>query len=150
MSDDPATRPDEDALTIPSAWKRQIHPRRGGTPGPKIKLGAGARKAMRACLANGRGEVERAIADPRTDPDLVAPTRSYLDGTLDPLGAAVAAVVSAGIDAWSDDIRFVDGWTFTHGVAFAACAFTEMATLYARFERTSGRVASRSPSSSPG
>ncbi|MFI0356985.1 DUF4132 domain-containing protein [Actinomadura sp. 9N407] len=124
---------DENTLVIPSAWKRQVHPRRGGMPGPKIKLDAESEQIAAACLEENREKIEHFLAAPGTDPSLIAPARAYLSGEPDALGAAVTAVLAAEQRAWSGAVPFADAWTFTHGVGWAACAVVEMAVLHPHY-----------------
>ncbi|MEW2352323.1 DUF4132 domain-containing protein [Spirillospora sp. NPDC029432] len=131
--------PAEDVLTIPPGWRRGIHPRHGGIAGPRIALGAAAAEPPARALDEARADVERLLADPATAPALVAAARAHLDGTPDPLGAAVLARITGG---WAgSSVRsheFVDAWAFEHGAAFAARAFTEWCALEAAWEQPRG------------
>nr|BFE28201.1 hypothetical protein GCM10010200_004520 [Actinomadura rugatobispora] len=139
MNDHLPSLPDEDDLVIPSGWRRRIHPRRGGAPGPKITLDGGAAKTVAAFLEEARDDIDRVLGAPGTDPALAAATRAHLGGDPDPRGAAVVALIALGTTGWArlgED--HVDAWTFAHGVVFAACALAEMAALDVKIVQAPG------------
>ncbi|WP_433469761.1 DUF4132 domain-containing protein [Spirillospora sp. CA-128828] len=115
---------DEDTLVIPAAWRRRVHPRRGGTPGTAVKLDPGAADELRAKIEEQAADIEGVLANPQSDPGLVAAARRYLGGQADPLGAAVAGQIAIRKDPWQDDphSRLVDAWCAERGAAFAAAA----------------------------
>ncbi|WP_329521982.1 DUF4132 domain-containing protein [Spirillospora sp. NBC_01491] len=134
MSDQlsPLVLPDEDTLVIPSVWRRRLHPRRGGVFVPKVRLAAGAGETLRALSEEVRDDAVRFAAHPGSDPGLAEGTRAHLGGDADARGAAVVAALAvkrARSHTADCHIRFVDGWTAVHGLAFAACAFTELCDL---------------------
>ncbi|MEO3823258.1 DUF4132 domain-containing protein [Actinomadura sp. B10D3] len=114
---------DEDALEIPRSWKRHLHPRRGGHPGPKITV-AGVREDE--LLAPYAAEIETALGHRATDPALAAAAREHLAGGADPLGAAVIAAIPESVYRNGEmAVRFLDAWITTYGPAFAVHAFVE-------------------------
>ncbi|GAA2070666.1 hypothetical protein [Actinomadura alba] len=132
MVDQLAPLSDENTLVIPKGWRRRLHPRRGGVPGPKITIGGAAGEALRSLEEDGRAEAEHLIADPGCDRELAESTRRHLAGDADPRGAALLAAVMIGrsrIATSEEHERFVDGWVAVHGPAFAACAFTELCDI---------------------
>jgi hypothetical protein len=119
---------DEHTLVIPDAWRRVMHPRRGGVlpPGP-------APEPVITSLLDtpeGRKELERVLTGGGSDGELVERGLAYLGGAADPLGAAVAAVLAVP-DHLAENAfgRIVEGWAAGPGVAFAACAFAEMSGI---------------------
>ncbi|MBE1537246.1 DUF4132 domain-containing protein [Actinomadura algeriensis] len=128
MSDLPPALPDEDVLILPDEWRRSLHPRRGGVPGPEVKVDPKAPGAAARLLARGDGVVEAMLGD---DPaaEVADAVRRHLDGTPDAVGAAVIAALAmrAHEDARSPVWRtFVDAWTVEHGPGFAGCALLEL------------------------
>ncbi|MDA2814760.1 hypothetical protein O4J56_29215 [Nocardiopsis sp. RSe5-2] len=123
MSDHNPPSVDEDVLVMPPSWKRHLHPRRGGRPGPKAEAAGPSEPELRAPYA---GRIEQALSHHRTDPALAAAARAHLDGRATPLGAAAVAAVPES-ELYSGDIttRFVDAWTTTYGLRFAVHAFLE-------------------------
>ncbi|WP_344906753.1 DUF4132 domain-containing protein [Actinomadura meridiana] len=128
--------PDEDVPTIPEAWRRTLHARRGGAPGPAITVDARAPETVRALVAETGGAVESLLEDTYGDRELAAAARRYLDGGDDPVGAgAVAAATAHGLrhqpqggPARGEEAHraFVDAWVTERGIAFAACALVEL------------------------
>ncbi|MFG1998031.1 DUF4132 domain-containing protein [Spirillospora sp. NPDC048911] len=114
---------DEDTLVVPPAWRRRLHPRRGGTP-VAVTLDAGAGAALRSRIGDQASEIEELLANARSDPGLVAAGRRYLAGEDDPLGAAVIGQIVIRRDDWRDDPYpwLVDAWCAERGPAFAAAA----------------------------
>ncbi|TDD64968.1 hypothetical protein E1293_40880 [Actinomadura darangshiensis] len=114
---------DEDVLEIPRSWKRHLHPRRGGHPGPKITV-AGLSEAE--LLAPYSDDVEKALGHRWTEPDLAEAARRHLAGGADPRGAAVLAVIPESAYRGGEmSVRFVDAWITTYGLTFAVHAFVE-------------------------
>jgi hypothetical protein len=125
--------PDEDVLTIPDSWRRSLHPRRGGAPGPKIKVDAAAPDAVRDFIGQAGGTVEALREGGAGDPALTEAARRHLDGEADPHGAAVVAAVTTmrarryGPQNQEKVHRaFIDAWIIEHGLPFAACALVEL------------------------
>ncbi|SNS46911.1 protein of unknown function [Actinomadura meyerae] len=128
MEDQP---PGEDVLTLPEPWRRAVHARRGGTPGPKIKTDPAAPAAVRDLVERTGGAVEALRAGGAGDPALAEAARRHLDGAPDPVGAAAVAAVTvlgAGGANARDAIHraYVDAWLAEHGIAFTACALVEL------------------------
>lgn len=120
-----ATR--EDVLELPRAWRRHLHPRRGGWPAQRVTVAAPDEAELRAEHAKA---VEAALAHPATDPALAAAGRRHLAGDVSPLGAAVvAAVPESEVHSGEATVRFVDAWVTTYGLPFAAHAFVERCDL---------------------
>ncbi|GAA2407582.1 hypothetical protein GCM10010191_14910 [Actinomadura vinacea] len=120
--------PDEDVLTLPDRLLADLHPRRGGTPGPPVEIEEGAAGRI-ARLVERKGErIEEVLGDSRSDPALVDRARRHLGGGPDPCGAAVVALIvcSKRDDANEAERRFAHGWVEEHGPAFAACALAEI------------------------
>ncbi|TDD94785.1 DUF4132 domain-containing protein [Actinomadura rubrisoli] len=130
MDDQLSPLPDEDALTLPDAWRRSLHARRGGAPGPKIKVDAAAPRAARSLIEETGGAVASLLRGEHGDLELTGAARRYLDGADDPAGAAaVAAVTEMGVgQRRREEVNrtFVDSWVVEHGIAFAACALVEL------------------------
>ncbi|MGI5208816.1 DUF4132 domain-containing protein [Spirillospora sp. CA-108201] len=127
--------PGEDDLVIPDAWRRSLHARRGGAPGPKIKVNGSAARAVRDFVEGGRGVVEALLEGGAGEPELAEAARRHLDGQADPAGAAaVAAAASMGVGGHQQDKvyrAYVDAWVGEHGLAFAACALVELSRMKA-------------------
>ncbi|GIG45230.1 DUF4132 domain-containing protein [Dactylosporangium siamense] len=113
---------DEDLLVFSAAWRKVFIPRRGGAPGPALKLDRAAGPALLEAAAPA---IEARLAHPDSDPGLVAAARAYL---ADPLtgpaagAGAVTQVVSFHL-GWVDLARLAglaDLWIATRGVVFAA------------------------------
>ena len=108
---------------MPKSWKRHLHPRRGGLPGPKIKLTGPGEEELRSRYA---AEIEKVLAKRPMDPALTAAAQEHLTGETSTLGAAVVAAIpdllfhSEGIA-----IRFLDAWVTTYGLRFATHAFLD-------------------------
>ncbi|WP_051712745.1 DUF4132 domain-containing protein [Spirillospora albida] len=124
---------DEDTLTIPREWRRHLHARRGGTPGPGIRVGAPAVRAVREMLDGIGGAFEALVAGRAGDPALAEAARLHLEGDPGPVGAAAVATVAAGTVGRDRRARthraFVDAWAAEHGAGFAACAVVELSTM---------------------
>ncbi|XVQ08388.1 DUF4132 domain-containing protein [Spirillospora sp. CA-255316] len=126
----------EDALHFPEGWRRHLHPRRGGEPGPQVKLAKGAPKKARAWIEQA-GTAFEALEGEYGDPDLAGRARRHLAGDPDPAGAVVVALVTGmeiarhgtGIGHPEVFRTFVDAWAIEHGPAFAACAIVEFASI---------------------
>ncbi|KAB2382714.1 DUF4132 domain-containing protein [Actinomadura montaniterrae] len=115
--------PDEDVLEVPRSWRRHLHPRRGGHPGPKTEI-SGTPEAE--IVAPYTAAIETALSHARTDPALAAAAREHLAGKADPLGAAVVAVVpESETHSGEATVRFLDAWITTYGLPFAVRAFVE-------------------------
>ncbi|GAA2459524.1 hypothetical protein GCM10010191_94760 [Actinomadura vinacea] len=126
---------DEDALAFPEGWRRHLHPRRGGAPGPQIKVAKGAPDKARAYVEQTGDALEALLAGRHGDQDLTERARRYLAGEADPAGAVVVALVtgmeqaSIGVGVPELFRTFADAWFLEHGPAFAACAVVEFASV---------------------
>ncbi|MEV6984166.1 DUF4132 domain-containing protein [Sphaerisporangium sp. NPDC051017] len=124
---------DEDRLTMPTAWLRGLHPRRGGVKVAVKRLDAGAPKELAARLDERRQLILDSLAKCR-DPEIASAGAAYLAGepTATPLGAAVVAEVVAGTQPWGEGTLlplFAEVWLVERGLVFAAVAATELASL---------------------
>ncbi|MBO2463378.1 DUF4132 domain-containing protein [Actinomadura violacea] len=114
---------DEDVLEIPRTWKRHLHPRHGGHPGPKTKVAGVSEGDVLASYAD---DIEVALSHEKADPALAAAARGHLSGDADPLGAAVlATILGPEIHSGGAAVMFADVWITTHGLPFALRAFVE-------------------------
>ncbi|MFC9975111.1 DUF4132 domain-containing protein [Spirillospora sp. NPDC127200] len=119
----------EDALVLAPAWRRKLHPRRGGLPVPAPEPDAGAVEALRKRRAGAVPEIEKIIGRARSDAGLAGRTRAYLRGEPDPEGAVAAARIflegrlqSGWQELWEPS-ALVDLWAAEHGLEFAVHAF---------------------------
>lgn len=123
------TTPGEDVLAIPAAWRRHLHPRRGGAPGPAVRADAAAE--VPGLLDAAAGALESLLAGRHGDPSRTDAARRHLHGTPDAMGAAaVAAVTATAVQGrrQPEDVHraFAEHWAAEHGPAFAACAVLEL------------------------
>ncbi|MFB4295397.1 DUF4132 domain-containing protein [Actinomadura sp. NTSP31] len=134
--------PGEDALVLPEAWRRALHPRRGGAPGPRAKVGGSAAGTAQAYLKRAVRTVDPFLEGRHGDPVLVEAARRHLGGDPDPRGAAaVAAVTVAGVGPYyrrEVHEAFADGWVAEHGLGFAAGALVELSRTRASYLRRPG------------
>lgn len=119
----PVVRPEETVFTLPEEWKRNLRPRRGGTP---VRVEAPDPEAP-ARLAEWRrrfaAEADRALGAERSDAALVDAARAHDAGSTGPLGAAVLAAL---LPQAADRRTVADAWTLAHGLPFAAAAAVEL------------------------
>ncbi|MDL4773913.1 DUF4132 domain-containing protein [Actinomadura xylanilytica] len=92
MSDERPPARDEDVLVLPSELRRRLHPRRGGHPGPAIKIDKTAAEWLLEQREHVPDPASR-IATGASDPDWAAGARRYLAGEADPVGAAAVALI---------------------------------------------------------
>ncbi|MEU6883311.1 DUF4132 domain-containing protein [Streptomyces sp. NPDC046712] len=119
-----AAVPDEDTFVLPTAWKRNLYPRRGGVRRTVPAIDADASEQLRLWLARDADAIERALDAPRSDPGLVEAARAHQDGTPSAVGAAVLARM---VGAQGDGYAVVaDAWVAEFGLPFAACAAVEL------------------------
>ncbi|MBN6057390.1 DUF4132 domain-containing protein, partial [Nonomuraea sp. RK-328] len=135
---------DEDLLTMPAAWLRGLHPRRGGARVAVKQPDAGAPGQLAERLDERRQEILDSLARCR-DQELASAGAAYLAGepTATPLGAAVVAEVVAASLPWDDQALlplFAEAWLAERGPVFAAVAVTEMASLDFAFHERTWRV----------
>ncbi|WP_405977151.1 DUF4132 domain-containing protein [Streptomyces sp. NBC_00158] len=113
----------EDVFVLPEAWKRNLHPRRGGIPVEVPSADAEAPGRLREWLAADAETVERALAAPKSDPELVGAARAHQSGSRSPLGAAVLAEALPARVGGAEAIA--DAWAGAYGLPFAARAAVE-------------------------
>ncbi|WP_141585844.1 DUF4132 domain-containing protein [Actinomadura sp. WMMA1423] len=115
-----------ETVEIPVEWREHIHPRRGGVPGPRVVPDEDAARSARELLREARPIAEEMLEHERTDPELGRAARAWLDGEADPAGAAAVAAVAVKYLEGTHGPAFLDAWVLDHGLAFAACAVTEL------------------------
>ncbi|MCX4820482.1 DUF4132 domain-containing protein [Streptomyces sp. NBC_01142] len=144
--------PDEDTFTLPTAWRRRVHPRRGGirrSPGTAIE-DAAEKTGLR--VKEEAEWIEEFLLSPKTAPQLAEAARAQLGGDANPVGAAVLAALT-GIyplpaDAWADT------WVSSYGLPFAAAAVVELFELDVHYlqrgqDRTDPWIGELGPSAPP-
>ena len=124
---------DEDRLTLPPAWLRALHPRRGGAKVSVQRPDAGAPEKLAAELDKRRKVLADMVAK-CPDPELASAGAAYLAGDPagTPLGAAVVAEAVAVSLSWAEREMlslFAETWLTERGLVFAAVAVTELASL---------------------
>ncbi|MEN3540302.1 DUF4132 domain-containing protein [Microbispora sp. ZYX-F-249] len=140
----PATSPagtdsvaDEDRLTMPPAWLRALHPRRGGAKVTVKKPDARAPEKLAALLDEHRKQLIDVLTK-CSDPEIASAGTAYLAGEPDapPLGAAVVAAIVGASWPSSEEMSlplFAEAWLVERGLTFAAVAATELASLHFNF-----------------
>ncbi|GAA1556559.1 hypothetical protein GCM10009678_44510 [Actinomadura kijaniata] len=118
-----------ETVDIPVEWREHIHPRRGGVAGPRVVLDEDAARRAREQEREARPIAAEMAGHERTDPELAKAVRAWLDGEPDPVGAAVVAAVAVKYLPGTDGAAFLDAWVLDHGLAFAARAVTETASV---------------------
>ncbi|MDL4821157.1 DUF4132 domain-containing protein [Actinomadura opuntiae] len=130
-------RPDENALVMPDAWLRRLHPRRDRPRAwPEVRADRKAAARARELMDGVRSGVEEVLALPGTPPEVAGAARAYLGGEAEPVGAAAVALVTAplhGQHGYGQPNSYVDAWIQEHGLPFAACAYVALAGLWADF-----------------
>ena len=109
----PAESPDEDALVIPASWRRVIHTRRGGLPGPVVKLQPGRWEEDGTVFVHADERVRISRDDIKAQ-----------DGRYGGSTPQEAATLALRVMARPGDrlLVFVDTWVRERGIAFAAAA----------------------------
>ncbi|MGW5344018.1 DUF4132 domain-containing protein [Streptomyces sp. NPDC004050] len=128
-------RVDEDAFELPEDWKRNVIPRRGSVFRPDTAAPAAPARAD-AWIEQEAEQIAQVLDFPQSDPGLVAAARAHLDGTPDPLGAAVLAHLVRVGNGHSKRELFVDAWAVRHGLPFAARAAVEFGQIRAGWHTT--------------
>jgi predicted DNA-binding WGR domain protein len=110
---EPVAAPDEDTMVIPASWRRLVHPRRGGVPGPAVKLQPGTWEDDGAVFAYVDGRVDVPRGETKVQDG------QYCGATPEQ-AAALAVRILPRYDhkLWV----FVDTWVKDRGIAFAAAA----------------------------
>lgn len=124
--------PEEDTFTIPTPWRRFVHPRRDGVPGPALKVD---RAAAWRLVDEVRARLEDILVASLPDDDIGAEALTYLEsvgaeGT--PRGAAaIATAVQRFLtegEGWrrgGELAAFADTWVVDRGLDFAVRAAAE-------------------------
>ncbi|WP_327044170.1 DUF4132 domain-containing protein [Microbispora sp. NBC_01189] len=122
---------DEDRLTMPAAWLRALHPRRGGVKVTVKRPDPGAPGELAARVDGQRQLIRDSLAE-CSDPEIAAAGAAHLAGEPSPLGAAVVAQMVAASLPWNERTSlalFAEAWLAERGPVFAATAVTELASL---------------------
>jgi predicted DNA-binding WGR domain protein len=137
-SEAPSTvRPDEDTFVLPAAWKRNLHPRRGGVRRAVPAIDTDAGEKLRQWLARDADVIERLLGSASSDPALVEAARAHRDGTPNAVGAAVLArMVNAQDDGYA---TVADAWATEFGLPFAACAAVELQETQNEWQQKNNR-----------
>jgi len=142
---------------VPGQWRRLLHPRRGGSPGPATELPADPWAAVNDLLDLDcnrhdrkpyRDHIARIFGHPTSDPAIAHAAESYLDGgPATALGAAAVAGAAAAA-LWlsypaasyiEQFAVFADHWVAREGVVFAAHAAAHLGSFYIGAGQRSGR-----------
>lgn len=124
---------DESTLEFPDSWRRSLYPRRGGRPGPRIKIDRSASADLRERFD--QLEASRPLAERAgVSAEMAEAARDHVSGGATLRGAAVVAALlteSTGGYQLGDPIAkpLADAWVGEHGLVFAACAFAELGGL---------------------
>jgi len=134
--------PDEDTWVLPPYWRQEVHPRRGGCPGPERVIPPDATERLRDWLRSEKvAKSLRRMTSERDvifDPVLQAEGWGYLNdwqSADDPgaeenvLGAAVATLFTRC--HVTDAEYFVDVWVSRFGIEFAVRVVGELAGIVA-------------------
>ncbi|WP_328906944.1 DUF4132 domain-containing protein [Streptomyces sp. NBC_00234] len=116
--------PDEDTFVLPAAWRRQLHPRRGGVPRAVGRTRRGVVEEADAQLARNSDRIQEYVDAPRSDPALVEQVSSHLAGSPSPAGAAALASI-VGLTT-TPSVSWTGTWAERHGLPFAALAVVEL------------------------
>ncbi|MFF5262675.1 DUF4132 domain-containing protein [Actinomadura viridis] len=129
--------PDEDTLVLPEGWHRYLDARRGGAPGPRIKVTARADAKVQEYMAQAKDALDAFLAGRHGDLALTGQARAHLDGAADPAGAAAVALITHRGQEYPPDHRetaaffaaFFDSWVAAYGLGFAAVALVELNSI---------------------
>jgi hypothetical protein len=126
--------PDEDTFTIPSIWRRTLHPRRGGAPGPALTTKRDPVEAARDLVKRLRDLACVPLNDANSDQQLADLGRAHLEGEnpTPEAAAAGAAVLTSALD-WGDEQAgavLVDAWVRKQGVVHAARVIAELGGIF--------------------
>ena len=123
----PPALPDETTWSVPTAWRRVLHPRRGAAAVAPREIDPGAGSYVDTWIGEVSGTLHERLDDPRNVQEIVTSVRAWLRGEADPLGAAATAALAISLAHGKDGaLAFADDWIARHGVAFAAEAVAEM------------------------
>jgi hypothetical protein len=133
---DAVTAPDEDSFTLPDAWRSELRPRRGGLVAHTFfhspDLDSWDRRLATAKARWGGDVTDPGGRLPGIDPHLAEAARRHLDGTADPVGAAVLAVLTDRGKLVYDPVA--GAWHLRHGMVFAALATLELFSLHHEYD----------------
>ncbi|WP_433475742.1 DUF4132 domain-containing protein [Spirillospora sp. CA-142024] len=118
-----------ETVNVPGEWREHIHPRHGGTAGPKVVLDEDAARKAREWERAAWPVAEEMLKHERTVPEIGRAVRAWADGEPDPVGAAAVAAVALEHLEGIDGAAFLDAWVLDRGLAFAACAVTEASSI---------------------
>ncbi|MBL1082402.1 DUF4132 domain-containing protein [Streptomyces actinomycinicus] len=122
---------------MPAAWRRLVHPRRGGIERCIPELPPEAERRTTSRLHEYADWIEALLASPKSDPRIVEATRAHLNGSHNPLGAAALASLTF---QWDDpDGEAVDAWVRAHGLTFAAQAVVDYFDLEPHYQQHGSR-----------
>jgi predicted DNA-binding WGR domain protein len=116
---------DEDTWTMPKTWLREVIRQRGFDPAPVFSLDHELVATARLRATEQVTTLDRLLAAPDSDPDLVTATREHLAGRPNPVGAAAVAAMTA------KDMAALHHWIADHGLAFAVEALVESIGIFA-------------------
>ncbi|MCX4744447.1 DUF4132 domain-containing protein [Kitasatospora sp. NBC_01287] len=133
-----AERPDETTFTLPPAWQRALHPRRGGIARPAGPLAERAGVKLEKLLRSQADWIERMLTAEKSDQELVAAARAQQLGSASPLGTAVLAVLA--YTAQTDYAVLADAWVAAHGLPFAARTVVECFEVEPRWHQQGGQT----------
>ncbi len=135
--------PAEDVFVFPASWRKHLHRRRGGVPGPKVKVSADPAGDVRAFLSEHRHGVFRILDHRHGDAEVREAGNRYIreeigaphrDAEVTPLGVAAVAFAVHQSGGWTRERKmrdFADAWIAQHGLVFAARAGAEIGGLVA-------------------
>ncbi|MEV6999925.1 DUF4132 domain-containing protein [Streptomyces sp. NPDC093982] len=115
--------PDEETFEVPVAWRRLVHPRRGGIRRGAVAPRKDAEKLVAGRLKEEAEWIEQMLSSPKSEARIVEAARAHLSGSPSPLGAAALAALTVHYQLPSG--VFVDTWVEDHGLTFAARAVVE-------------------------
>ncbi|WP_255672486.1 DUF4132 domain-containing protein [Glycomyces amatae] len=137
--------PQSDQSDPSPEWRQWALPRRGDGVRRVFRIGTVA--GLNGLPERHRPDLDEALANELTDPELARLAREHLDGRPNPVGAAVAGIVlrrtehahadtmrgmhrrrddhPRGLDAQAAVREHLDAWTAHHGPAFAVAAAVE-------------------------
>jgi predicted DNA-binding WGR domain protein len=120
----PAPLTDEDTWVMPKPWLRDVVRQRGFHPPPTFSLDDQQAARARQRATKQQATLDRVMAAPESDPDLVQAARNHLNGHPNPVGAAAIAVMT------TRDVASVHHWIADHGLVFAVEAVVESVGMY--------------------
>ncbi|WP_086664644.1 DUF4132 domain-containing protein [Lentzea kentuckyensis] len=110
---------DEDTWVMPRTWLRDVVRQRGFDPAPVFSVDPELAGQARQRAVQQVATLDRLLAEPDSDPDLVHAVREHLAGQANPVGVAAIAVMTRC------DLASVHQWIADHGLAFATEALVE-------------------------